>query len=255
MTRPAVMRKYVYCIIGRPDDTRLGAFGIDGDAGVHAVAYRDIAALVSDTPRSTFEPTPDNLLRHGRVSEEAMRAHTVIPLSFGTVFRTAEDLVAVLSSAYEALRDVLSKMEGKIQRDLQVHWNAEQVLQEVEESDPCLKDLRREITTRPGSTYFARVQYGRLVDTLLHERSQRYSDEVLRALRDVSEATRTNKPTSERTVLDASFLVTAAREGAFDARLGEVARRFPHLRFESTGPCPPYHFVNMRLRNPQPEPS
>jgi len=38
-----------------------------------------------------------------------MKSHTVIPMSFGTVFKTREDIVELLRSAYDAFYDVLMK--------------------------------------------------------------------------------------------------------------------------------------------------
>ena len=36
------------------------------------------------------------MLAHERVNETVMREHTVIPMSFGTIFKTREDIVELL---------------------------------------------------------------------------------------------------------------------------------------------------------------
>src|SRR5947209_2122498 len=50
--RPSEARgKYVYCIIESSEQLRFGPLGIGGEpADVHTINYRDIAAVVSDTP-------------------------------------------------------------------------------------------------------------------------------------------------------------------------------------------------------------
>src|SRR5436309_14543140 len=53
--------KYVYCIIQASDPLRFGPLGIGVDpAEVHTVNYRDIAAVVSDTPIEVHDPTREN---------------------------------------------------------------------------------------------------------------------------------------------------------------------------------------------------
>src|SRR2546421_976142 len=85
--------KYVYCIIQSGETLRFGPLGIGADpADVHTVNYKDIAAVVSDTPIEVHDPTRENVLAHERVNETVMRKYTVIPMSFGTVFKTRDDI-------------------------------------------------------------------------------------------------------------------------------------------------------------------
>lgn len=73
-----------------------------GDNGteIHTVHYRDLAAVVSDVPLGVLDSTRENVLAHERVNEIVMRDHTVIPMSFGTIFKTRDDIVQLLRSAY-----------------------------------------------------------------------------------------------------------------------------------------------------------
>ena len=82
-------------------------------ADVHTVNYKDIAAVVSDVPLGVLDSTRENVLAHERVNEIVMRDHTVIPMSFGTVFKTREDIVELLRSAYDAFGDVLVEDAGQ----------------------------------------------------------------------------------------------------------------------------------------------
>ncbi|MDQ3488539.1 MAG: GvpL/GvpF family gas vesicle protein, partial [Acidobacteriota bacterium] len=81
--------KYVYCIIKSERPLAFGALGMGSDpAHVQTVIYRDLAAVVSSTSLVVQDPTRDNVLAHQRVNETVMQQHTVIPMSFGTVFKT-----------------------------------------------------------------------------------------------------------------------------------------------------------------------
>jgi hypothetical protein len=241
--------KYVYCIVRTDTPLRFGPIGIGAEpADVHTVNFRDIAAVVSDTPLEVYDPTRDNVLAHERVNEAVMRTHTVIPMSFGTVFKTSDDIVELLRTAFDAFRDVLIKMQDKLEFGLKVLWEPEIVIREIEKEDENLRLLRQQISHQQGSTYFARMQYGRLVDSLLQERSEQLVAEIFADLGGVSVASRANKPIGDKMILNAAFLVSRDRESDFDVKVKEIDARYENLIFKYTGPWPPYNFVNIRLK-------
>jgi hypothetical protein len=241
--------KYVYCIIEAADPLRFGPIGIGADpSDVYTVHYRKLAAVVSDAPLEVLDSTRENVLAHERVNETVMREHTVIPMSFGTIFKTREDIVELLRSAAEAFGDVLNKMQNKLEFGLKVLWDRDQAVREVENEDEDISRLKKEISGQKGPTYFARMQYGRLIDSALQSRSERYVAEILEQLREVSVASRINKPIGDKMIMNAAFLISRDQETAFDAKVKSIASRFDKLTFKYTGPWPPYNFVNIRLK-------
>jgi hypothetical protein len=241
--------KYVYCIIESNDALRFGPIGIGADpSDVYTVHYKNLAAVVSDAPLEVLDSTRENVLAHERVNETVMREHTVIPMSFGTIFKTREDIVELLRSAAEAFGDVLNKMQNKLEFGLKVLWDRDQAVREVEYEDEDISRLKKEISGQKGPTYFARMQYGRLIDSALQSRSERYVADILEQLREVSVASRINKPIGDKMIMNAAFLIARDQETAFDGKVKSIASRFDKLTFKYTGPWPPYNFVNIRLK-------
>jgi hypothetical protein len=241
--------KYVYCIIQSSDPLQFGAAGIGEEpAEVYTINYRDLAAVVSDVPIGVLDSTRENVLSHERVNETVMRDHTVIPMSFGTIFKTREDTVELLRSAYDAFGDVLSKMQNKLEFGLKILWERDPIIREIEEDDDDIRRLKDEIGSQKGSTYFARMQYGRAIDQALQARSERYVSDILERLRDVSVASRINRPIGDKMIMNAAFLISRDQETAFDSRVKAIAAEHDKLTFKYTGPWPPYNFVNIRLK-------
>ncbi|HET8646823.1 MAG TPA: GvpL/GvpF family gas vesicle protein, partial [Vicinamibacteria bacterium] len=241
--------KYVYCIVRSSGPLRFGPIGIGNEPGeVHTVHYKELAAVVSDTPIDVFDATRENVLAHERVNEAVMRKHTVIPMSFGTVFKTKDDILELLRAAYEAFNDVLNKMQDKVEFGLKVLWDRDVIIREIERQDENVRRLRDEISSQKGSTYFARMQYGRLVDAALEGLTERYVTEIFEQLRPVAVASRANKPIGDKMIMNAAFLVTREQEAAFDSKVKEIGARYDKLDFKYTGPWPPYNFVNIRLK-------
>jgi hypothetical protein len=241
--------RYVYCIIRANAPLKFGAIGMDEEwADVYTINYKDMAAVVSDVPMTPLDSTRENVLAHERVNETVMREHTVIPMSFGTIFKTRDDIVELLRSAYEAFADVLNKMQDKLEFGLKVLWDREEIVRTIEQEDEDIHRLKDEISSQKGSTYFARMQYGRLIDGALQQRSERYVATFLQRLRDVSVASRVNRAIGDKMIMNAAFLVQRDQEQAFDRRIKEIASSFDKLTFKYTGPWPPYNFVNIRLK-------
>lgn len=243
--------RYVYGIVQTNEPRKFGKDGIGG-AGelVYTVNYNDIAAVVSNTAVYIFDPTRENALAHEQVVESVMKNHTIIPMSFGTVFRTDNDIREVLKSVYPSLKDVLQRMDGKIEFGLKVNWDRDQIIEDIKQEDEEVRQFHKEIVRKHlQTTYLARMQLGRMIDKVLGERSIGYVRDIHEALRSVCVASRDNQPIGEKMIMNAAFLVERDRENEFDAAVNKVARKYGQLlKFRYTGPWPPYNFVSVRLK-------
>jgi hypothetical protein len=242
--------RYVYCIVRSDRQHDFGSIGIGGGQRVFTVAYQDLAAVVSDTPIVIYDPTRANILAHEFVNETVMREFTVIPMSFGTVFRSEEDVTELLRSTYQAFSDVLYKMQDKIEFGLKVLWDREKVIAHLERENEEIRNLNGEIgRNTTSSTYFARMQLGRLMESAIEDMGARYVADIHDALKPVAVASRSNKPIGDRMIINAAFLVDRAQEQAFDERVKDISRKYEGvLSFKYSGPWPPYNFVNIKLK-------
>jgi hypothetical protein len=242
--------KYVYCIIRSDRPREFGSIGIGGGQRVYTVGFNNLAAVVSDTPIVIYDPTRENVLAHEFVNETVMREHTVIPMSFGTVFRSEEDVSELLRSTHQAFSDVLDKMRDKIEFGLKILWERDKVIANIERDNDEIRRLKDEISRHTASsTYFARMQLGRLIEGALEEMSTRYVGDIHDSLKPVAVASRSNKPIGDLMILNAAFLVERSQEASFDEKVKEISRKYEDLlRFKYSGPWPPYNFVNIKLK-------
>ena len=244
---------YVYCIIECSEPRDFGKIGIGGRGDdVFTVHYRDLAAVVSRAALQVYDPTRENALTHEHVNEVVMidNGFTPVPMSFGTLFKTEEDTTEFLKDTYDALRDVLQKMKDKLEFGLKVNWDRDSVLAEVEQENEELRRLKAEIeSNQQTSTYFARMQLGRLVEQALADKSDSYVREIYDELRETAIASRHNKVIGDKMIMNAAFLVARDKSALFDEKVHEIGKRFEgKLNFKETGPWPPYNFVTIRLQ-------
>jgi hypothetical protein len=242
---------YVYNVIETDEPRSFGNIGIGGRGDeVFTIHLKGLAAVVSRTPIVVYDPTRENALAHEHVNELVIeQGFTPVPMSFGTVFSSEESVKEFMTDTYDALLDVLKKMEGKLEYGLKVNWNRDEVLAELEKENAELRQLKAEISgNRASSTYFARMQLGRLIEQALAERSQAYIRDIYDNLRDAAIASRSNKPIGDKMIMNAAFLVERDKTSAFDQKLEEIAKKYEgKLVFRQNGPWAPYNFVTIRL--------
>ena len=249
--KPQQEGRYVYGVIEAKEAVNFGKIGIGGmGETVYTVHHGDVAAVVSKTPVFIFDPTRENALAHEHVIETVMKANTIIPMSFGTVFRTDDDIREVLKSIHSSLKDVLKQMAGKVEFGLKVTWDRDRVVEELKRENEEIHRFQHELTRKHlQSTYFARMQLGRMIDKALSERAADVVREIYDTLRSVCVASRDNKPIGDKMIMNAAFLIQKDRETEFDEAVNRIAQKFgDRLNFKYTGPWPPYNFVNIRLK-------
>src|SRR5262245_41992680 len=126
--------KYIYCIIKSSKPRSFGPIGIGGRGDeVYTVHYDELAAVVSNIPIMVYDPTRENALAHEQVNQIVMREFSVLPMAFGALFRTEQDIIELFRGAGDALREVFTKMEGKLEFGLKVNWEREKVLAALEQ--------------------------------------------------------------------------------------------------------------------------
>ncbi|HLJ86776.1 MAG TPA: GvpL/GvpF family gas vesicle protein [Candidatus Angelobacter sp.] len=248
---PPPKGRYVYGVIESEAPVMLGKSNLGGvNEDVYTVHHGDIAAVVSHSSAFIFDPTRDNALAHEHVIESTMKNFTIIPVSFGTVFRTDDDIREVLKSIDSTLKDVLRQMSGKLEFGLKVTWDRDRIIEELKREHDEIHRFHQELTRKHlQSTYFARMQLGRMIDKALAELAAAYVRDIYDYLRNASVAYRDNKPIGDKMILNAAFLVEKEREANFDIAVNRIAQKFgERLNFKYTGPWPPYNFVNIRLK-------
>src|SRR5919109_3292132 len=159
---------YIYCIaraqpFEKNGNSLFATPGIGGpDKPVRLLTYDDLAAVVSDAARDDYDVTRENLLAHQRVITEAMTRSDVLPISFGTVADSDQQIQEqLLHGAADDLHRALEEVEGCIELELKVLWNEEQLFAELMAEDDDIRALRDSLADQaPEATQYERIQLG-----------------------------------------------------------------------------------------------
>ncbi len=110
---------YVYGIVPIKNNVKFDFAGLDGEPFT-IVPYMDIAAVVSSYPRLNPLVNETEAMQHAEILKKMSEKTTVVPMSFGNVFRDEETLKAVLAKAYDSVDACLGLIKGKIELGVKV---------------------------------------------------------------------------------------------------------------------------------------
>jgi hypothetical protein len=250
---------YVYGIIGREQPDVSGVAGVDAGSGVFVVEGDGLGAIVSEVPLAEFgdEALHGHLedvswltakvRAHEDVLEQAARAAPVLPLRFGTIYRSLDGLRDLLARDRDHLAATLERLAGKREWGVKSVVDRERLEEAVSASDPRAAELAAATEAKPaGTAYLGRKRLERHVDAQAADLAERLGGQAHERL-----AALADSAVRERAAgLKAAYLVEQTREDDFRRELDEIAREYEHagIRFELTGPWPPYSFVGEPAR-------
>lgn len=249
---------YVYGILR--DETRLDLGDLKGVGGAPLSIVRapPLSAVITDISRDELG-TDDP-----RWFEEAVRGHElvlqrclaaggpVLPMRFASTFRSSNHVRDLLIEREVEFEGMLDRLSGTNEWGVKAVVESEALAVHIRDARPSLAQEERDIARRPpGTAYLTRK---RLEQALEREGEQILADLALVAHNRLAAVSLEARLTpgamphhdGHRTYANGAYLVARDDEQRFQAALGDL--RNDHaglgLRYELTGPWPPYTFVS-----------
>jgi hypothetical protein len=242
-------RKYIYGIIEEATPMRFSFFGV-GDAEVYTINHRELAAVVSDTALEEIDPTRKDVRAHTVVQDELLKNCSLLPMGFGMIAGSKDDVLKLLEKNYQGLSRELVRLAGKVEVELKVYWDQEAMIKELQGGSDELTRLKAKINGASSSIEAQRllVEAGKLVERIALDWKARYADRVYTVLKGLSIDARLNNPLGVKNVLNASFLIERDRESDFQKEVFKLDSQYQgKVNFKYVGPLAPYNFVNVNL--------
>ncbi|MBL1099830.1 GvpL/GvpF family gas vesicle protein [Streptomyces coffeae] len=238
------MNTYVYGIArGEVSDLgdRLRGIG-DPPLPVRALTEGELSAIVSDCP-AELKPRRRDLLAHHHVLAEVGDAHPVLPMRFGSVSTSDDDVRTVLSEHADRYHDQLSRLADRVEYNVKAMHEENAVLHQVLSEEPELRLMAEANRASGGGTHEERMRFGELVAAAVQAREVRDAQIVEEALAPTAEAVR---PGPERGSWFLSLSVLLAEDAAEPLleAAAELEKAHPWLTLRVNGPLPPYSFVD-----------
>jgi hypothetical protein len=243
--------KYLYCIIEETSHRTFGSIGIgEKRKEVYTLCYRDLACILSPTLMTKYLINRNNLMAHEKVIEEVMKEYTVLPIRFGTIATSNDEVRSLLMKNYHEFKKLLRSMDNKVEMGLKVFWlNMDIIFKEIATSDREVKTLKERIQNkRKDFSLDERITLGEKVKNALERKREAEADEILRPLKSKCIDFCMNEPAGDSAVLNSAFLIDRMQEREFDDTVENLTRKHNNHKFKYIGPSPPFNFVNLVIR-------
>ena len=252
--------RYIYGFIkaeGKPD---FGPIGIGGDGEtVYGFPYDGVAALISETSNASPSSVPqeelvESLALHQLVAEKVMTAgFTILPMKFGTVLESETRVAETLQANREMLLGLLDDIEGLFEIEVVAMWHdVQEVFAEIA-AQKDIMELKKQVAKLPPDESMAeRLSLGKLVKDRLDAKKRGLQERILPAWEQVARRTVHHELRQDAMVVNAAFLLHAARRDTLEALVSKTDREEGgSLDFRIVGPLPPYSFSTVHLQRAQ----
>ena len=241
-------RKYIYCVIAARDPKNFGPIGIGGMGDeLYTISYKNIAAVVSNSPKEKYELWRENVYAHERAIEEVMKVHPVLPVRFCTIAESDHKVKQILENEYNSFVNLLKDIEGKKELGLIARVNMDIIYLDILEKNEDIRALKEKIALLPATvSYYKRVEIGRMVEASLIREKEIYKKEILDTLSPLAVEAKSNKIYSQQMLINAAFLINKHKEVQFEQKVEELAERhYDRIKYKLVNELPPYNFINL----------
>ena len=253
--------KYLYGVIKSGQPQSFGRIGIgNSPSEVRTVCVKNLAAVVSDSPWKIYtslakEETIKDLVTHQFVIEKVMENFTVIPVKFGTMMETEDELIKFLDKGYFLLRNQLAKLQDKIELDLVATWQLPEALAAIYRLNRSIKRKQEEITVKgEKASVEDKIALGKAVEQALGSEKARSNKLILQTLKKLAQSFCLHDLLDENMIFNAAFLIEKKDKESFDQAVSLLDQKFEDaLRFRLVGPLPPYSFSTVVIENINPK--
>ena len=219
-----------YCVV---DSDRLvpeGIVGLHGGA-VTNLPYQEIGVAVSALPRPVGDIVA-GAVAHEAVVERLMKAHTVLPMRFPTVFSGRQAILTMMAAHYDSFQNNLLRLRGRVEFGVRVLW-----------PETTIEAQKRDARAMSGTRYMQERYRLHRCRRTLQERAVQFNRALDASLSERASAKKVRNLVTDALVFDGVYLVDKAEEDSFRRAFADVRKDDPGLKYLLSGPWPPYNFV------------
>ncbi|MEI8004939.1 MAG: GvpL/GvpF family gas vesicle protein [Bacteroidota bacterium] len=250
------MGKMIYSIIKASEEpTQItevlsGLRGISG-ANLEFVQCADIIAVTCSAERKEVVADRSNTLDYAGVIDELSKTCTLLPVRFGSVMESEDDILKMLERNYQGIQNNLDKVEGKVEFGLKVFCDTEKLKSRPEIfGEENIKIFDKPPGRQNNSVYLDYVNK-KLIEYRIEEALLLFVNSVIKEITDCCISVGANgkfrKMVNQNNIIDALFLVERSKTNGLIGVVKELQVKYPDLDFILTGPWPPYNFVDITI--------
>lgn len=252
---------YIYCIIPNSD------LNLE-KREIQVISEKDIAAIASQVPLEEFEEEAfktriendpkwleEKVMQHNEIVSQIAAQTTVIPMKFGTVFKTEDAIKTMLKEKDRFFQEILLNLKGKDEWGVKVFCSMGKLKEYLLNSEQNIKDVAEAMKAKPeGVVYFLKRKMESLLTEASEEKLNEYAAAIHEELTKVSDKNCLNKlqpreltKKEGEMILNGAYLVLKEKVNEFKSQVSNLQKTYADsgLELEISGPWPAYGFASM----------
>ncbi|GCE06059.1 GvpL/GvpF family gas vesicle protein [Dictyobacter aurantiacus] len=246
---------YMYGIIPGSDSQGFSISDNPAVPQVFTISSQDVAVVASINPFTRYESLEQgqavkDLAIHNFVVEKAMERFTILPVKFGTMLKTRDEVMALLDKGQPLFREMLGRMVGHIELDVVARWEMPEVLTSIARENTQIRARQQAIAQKGGQVSIEdKIVLGQYIGRAVQEKKAHYQQTMVQALRPEAEDVCQHDLASDEMIFNAAFLLPRQREDAFYHAVDVLDQQLEsRVHFRIVGPLPPYSFATMEVK-------
>jgi len=242
------MKLYAYCVSedGGELVNKALSTGV-GDSPVRWLKADQLIVAVSEVEGDTVAITRENVLAHERVIRRVLEYTTPLPFRFGTLV-TETRLRSYLQTQQAALRSKLLFVDGCVEMGVKIIWQAHSTYEESQSEElSATSPDGKQLIEGAGSAFLLAKRRQGMGEKILAEKAGEIASWLNKRIAASIREDQTSVRPDEKLVLRSAHLVERAGLEQYRRTLKQACSERPELHFLTSGPWPPYSFVNIEL--------
>jgi hypothetical protein len=242
------MAKYLYCIIRDGNETvdLAGLCGLD-DCEISLICHDGLACVVSDMDVLEKSVDKSALLSHQRLLEQMMEMTTIIPIAFGHIVQTEEELITkLLQEKKTIMEDLLIELEGKVEIGLKLYWkDLQKIFHEISEKNEEIR--RMKLRGKVGRN--DQIRAGEIAARDLEAMKTNMEKDVLDFLKDHVLDRKQCNLFGDQMITNVALLVNRKHLEDIDKKVNKYFEKLDdnNVIVKYVGPVPPFNFVDLKI--------
>ena len=219
---------------------------------LYTVQLNNLAAVVCNIAAEDLVKDVPSILGYAHVIESLMKVFTLLPMRFGSIFDSTDQIFAMLLKNASKFQIKLKSLEDKYEFGLKIKFDSDKLKEDLTAKVGIQINDSEPISVKEESTIFRQYVEQKLVKHRLEEQYVAFKETVLSRLSEylkpLNESFFFDKHGGSSNIIDTYMLMSHIKKEEIVDLVNSLQLEFPSISFTLTGPWPPYNFADITIK-------
>lgn len=224
-------------------------FSPESNVKLEYISANKLTAIVSLQTQKNPVYSQQEVLAYASTVEKISKLYSILPMRFGSVVGSIEDLINLLQkysdSFFEALDRVINKEEYSLRLLFSHQYQSDNLNIEATENDQVTPAIL--LGNSDTKNYLLKKYQKHIVEEQRHQFIENIQSIVAQDIKKITEIFVFKKRVTPAIILDAVLLIDRSAKSELLALATHIQCRYPEHNVIMTGPWPPYNFAQIKL--------